>query len=206
MLSVNGDIMLRSVLLQGAFTTFLFLGAGQGDVTLAANQVLLQFLEITAFALDGFAFAAEAMVGAAVGAGLRADLRRGAVLASLWGAGGAVLMALVFWIIGPWMIDLLTTAPEVRIEARTYLVWVVLAPIIGIASWMLDGIYIGATWTRVMRNAMILSVAIYAGAVALLLPAFGNHGLWAALLVLLVARAVTLGLWYPRLEARVGSG
>jgi MATE family multidrug resistance protein len=77
--------------------------------------------------------------------------------------------------------------------------------VIGIASWMFDGIYIGATWTRPMRNAMLLSVAIYAGAMAILLPAFGNHGIWAALMVLLVARALTLGVRYPALERSVGT-
>ncbi len=204
MLSVNGDIMIRSVLLQGAFTTFLFLGAGQGDVTLAANQVLLQFLEITAYALDGFAFAAEATVGGAVGARNRASVRHASILASQWGAGGALLLGLLFWIAGPQIIDLMTTAPEVRQAARTYLPWLVLAPLLGIASWMLDGIFIGATWTREMRNAMLQSVAVYVLAVVLFVPAFGNHGLWGALMVLNVTRAITLGYRYPRLEASVG--
>ncbi len=201
--SVNGDIMVRSVLLQGAFTTFVFLGAGHGDVTLAANQVLMQFLEITAYALDGFAFAAEAMVGAAVGARARAEVRRAAILSSQWGAGGAVLLALLFLLDGPALIDLLATAPEVRAEARTYLPWVVLAPLIGIASWMFDGIYIGAAWTRAMRRAMLASVAIYLIALLILLPPFGNHGLWAALMALNIARAVTLGARYPALERSV---
>ena len=88
MVSVNGDIMLRSVLLQGSFTTFVFLGAGFGTVTLAANQVLMQFLEITAYGLDGFAFAAEALVGRAIGARSLGDLRRSVVISSQWGGGG----------------------------------------------------------------------------------------------------------------------
>ena len=79
-------------------------------------------------------------------------------------------MALAFLFLGPWLIDLMTTAPEVRAEARGYLPWIAAAPIVGIAAWMLDGIFIGATETRAMRNAMILSVAVYACAVALLLP------------------------------------
>jgi MATE family multidrug resistance protein len=203
MMRVNGDIMIRSVVLQGSFTAFLFLGADFGDVTLAANQVLLQFLEITAYALDGFAFAAEAMVGTAVGAGARGELRRASVLASQWGVGGSVVLGLGFWLLGPTIIDLMSTAPEVRIEARQYLAWASVAPMIGIASWMFDGIYIGATWTREMRNAMVQSVAIYICALFVLLPAFGNHGLWAALMVLNTARGLTLGLRYPRLEATV---
>ena len=202
MAAVNGDIMLRSVLLQASFTTFLFLGAGRGDVNLAANQVLLQFLEITAFALDGFAFAAEALVGAAMGARRRDRLRQSALLASYWGVGLSVPLAVFFALGGPVIIDVMTTAPEVRLAAREFLPWIVAAPLIGIGSWMLDGIFIGATETRAMRNAMLLSVAIYVAALAALVPAFGNHGLWAALMVLNAARAVTLGLRYPALEAR----
>jgi MATE family multidrug resistance protein len=204
MLSVSGDIMVRSVLLQCCFTAFIFLGAGQGDVTLAANQVLLQFLGITAFALDGFAFAAEALVGAGVGAADRAAVRRAAVVASQWGLGGALLLGLGFWGLGGAIIDLMTTAPEVRAEARRFLVWAALAPVIGVASWMYDGIYIGATWTRALRNAMLQSVAAHAVAVAVLLPTLGNHVLWAALMILNVARALTLALRYPALERGIG--
>jgi multidrug resistance protein, MATE family len=188
MLSVNGDIMLRSVLLQGSFTTFLFLGAGLGDGTLAANQVLLQFLSITAYALDGFAFAAESLVGQAVGARSRAAFRRAAVIASQWAAAGAIGLALVFGVAGGVIIDLMTTAPEVRAEARAYLPWLALAPLIGVASWMFDGIFIGATRTRAMLGTMAISVAVYVIALALLLPGFGNHGLWAALMVLNAVR------------------
>jgi len=205
MLAVNADIMVRSVILTLSFTTFLFLAADMGDVTLAANQVLLQFLEITAFALDGFAFSAEALVGSAVGAGSRARVRRAAVLTSQWGLIGAVVLALVFWLGGPMIVDLMTTSEAVRAEARDYRYWVAAAPVLGIASWMLDGIYFGATWTRAMRWAMLQSVAIYVLALALLVPWLGNHGLWLALMVLNVSRGVTLGLRYPGLERTVGA-
>ena len=204
MARVNGDILIRSVILQASFTSFLFLGAGLGDVTLAANQVLLQFLSITAYALDGFAFAAEALVGQTMGRRDRAGLRRAAVITSEWGVGAAVAMAAVFLFAGPWLIDLMATAPEVRAAARGYLGWVAAAPLIGIAAWMLDGIFIGATETRALRNAMGVSVAVYAAAVAIMLPRWGNDGLWAALMVLNLTRGVTLGARYPALEARAG--
>ncbi|MFT5637737.1 MAG: MATE family multidrug resistance protein [Paracoccaceae bacterium] len=90
---------------------------------------------------------------------------------------------------------------DVQAEARVYLGWIVLAPVIGIASWMLDGIFIGATRTRDMRNAMFLATLIYVASVWVLLPAFGNHGLWGAMMIFFVARAVTLGVRYPALEA-----
>ncbi len=203
---VNTDIMLRSVLLQASFTTFLFFGAGLGDVPLAANQVLQQFLAITAYALDGFAFAAETLVGQAVGARSRPALRRAAVLASVWGGAGALLMALVFAATGGLIIDIMTTAPDVRAEARVYLPWLVAAPLIGVASWMFDGIFIGATQTRAMLRAMTVSVAGYGVAVAVLMPVFGNHGLWAAFMVLNALRGITMALAYPALEARITTG
>lgn len=202
MLRVNTDIMIRSVILQASFTTFLFLGAAEGDAKLAANQVLLQFLEITAYALDGFAFAAESLVGQAVGARAPRQLRRAAVVCAQWGVGGAAALGVVFWVFGGVLIDTMTTAPEVRAEARHYLPWVGLAPLLGIAAWMFDGIFIGATLTREMRNAMLLSVAVYVGALLTLVPAFGNHGLWAALMVLNLARGASLARLYPRAEAK----
>ena len=200
MMRVNGDIMLRSILLQGAFTSFIFLGARFGDVTLAANQVLIQFLEITAFALDGFAFAAESLVGQAVGARSALRVRRASIVTSQWGVGGSLALGLFFWLAGPWIIDLMTTEPNVRLAARAYLPWVAIAPVIGIASWMFDGIFIGATLSREMRNAMLVSVGIYIVALLALTAALGNHGLWAALMVLNLARGFTMGAFYSRAE------
>lgn len=204
MVQVNADIMLRSMLLTVSFASFLFLAADFGDITLAANQVLLQFLEITAFALDGFAFSAEALVGAAVGAKARTRVRRAAVITSQWGVGGAFILCVSFWLVGGLLIDLMTTSPEVRAEARLYLTWAALAPLLGIASWMLDGIFIGATWTRAMRWAMLQSVTVYAIALLITVPTLGNHGLWLSLMILNVTRGLTLGYRYPALEKNVG--
>ncbi|CAM4087397.1 MATE family efflux transporter [Palleronia rufa] len=201
---VNGDILLRSLMLQAIFVSFLLTGARFGDVTLAANQILLQFLEITAYAMDGFAFAAEAIVGGALGRGRRDLFRRGAVVSSVWGAltGGA--LAVLFLLAGGWVIDVMTTAPPVRSEARGFLPYMVAAPILGCAAWMLDGIFIGATRTADMRNMMALSFAVYVAAALALVPTLGNHGLWLAFLTSFVARGVTLGWRYPALERSVG--
>ncbi len=206
MLQVNVDIMLRSVLLQIAFLSFLFLGAGLGDVTLAANQVLMQFLYITAFALDGFAFAAESLVGQAMGARDPGALRRTVWLSGLWAGAVVLLLAAVFALSGPFLIDLMTRAPDVRVAARVYLIWLVLGPVIGVASWMLDGVFIGATRTRDMRDAMLVSTLIYGASVVILLPLFGNHGLWAAMMILFAARALTLMQRYPALLRAAGVG
>ncbi|MDF1716349.1 MAG: MATE family efflux transporter [Antarcticimicrobium sp.] len=203
MLAVNGDILLRSLLLQAIFVSFLFIGSGFGDVTLAANQVLMQFLTFSAFALDGFAFTAETLVGQALGARARDRLRRAAVMSSAWGLVIVLALSLAFALAGGAIIDLMTTAPEVRQAARGFLPYAVAAPLLGVAAFMLDGIFIGATATRDMRNMMAASFAVYAVALALLVPVLGNHGLWLALLISFVARAITLGLRYPALEARV---
>ena len=200
---VNGDIMIRSVILQIGFVSFLFLGSSFDDVTLAANQVLLQFLYITSYAMDGFAIAAEALVGQAMGARARPTLRRAVIMTSQWAAALVVVLAIVFTVFGGGLIDVMTTSTEVRVVAMQYLPWMIVAPILGGASWMLDGIFIGATRSRDMRNMMILSFGVYLIALAALLPTFGNHGLWAALIIFFVARGVTLGFKYPELEASV---
>ncbi|HEY0212177.1 MAG TPA: MATE family efflux transporter [Paenirhodobacter sp.] len=206
MARVNTDIMIRSVLLQGCFVAFLFLGAGEGDIDLAANQLLLQFLEITAYVLDGFAFAAETLVGQAVGGRDPHGVRRASIMAGGWGLGGAVVLCLAFLLAGPMVIDLMTTAPEVRIAARDYLPWLWFVPLIGLAGWMYDGIFVGATLTREMRNAAIFSVAVYAVVVSITLPLFGNHGLWAALMALYVARGISMARLYPRAERAAEAG
>ncbi|MFN3208394.1 MAG: MATE family efflux transporter [Roseovarius sp.] len=203
MMAVNRDILLRSLMLQGIFISFLLIGGDFGDVTLAANQVLLQFLNISSHALDGFAFAAEALVGQAFGKGDVARLRRGALLTSLWALAIVMLMALGFAIWGGAIIDLMAKAPEVQAEARMYLAYVCIAPVVGVAPFMLDGIFIGATRAGDMRNMMALSLALYVLAAMVLVPWLGNHGLWLALLVSFVARGVTLWLRYPALEGSV---
>ena len=203
MAKVNSDILIRSVLLEIAFVSFLFLGSSFDDATLAANQVLIQFLNITAYAMDGFAFAAEALVGKALGAKNRLIFRRSAVMTSQWGFGSVVVMALAFYVFGNTIINVMTTAEDVRAVSYEYLPWMVLAPLVGAAAWMLDGIFIGATRTADMRNMMFISFCVYLIALALLLPKYGNHGLWASLIIFSIARGVTLAYKYPKLEASV---
>lgn len=199
---VNRDILIRSLLLEAIVVSFMFFGAGFGDEVLAANQVLLQFLMITAYGMDGFAFAAETLVGQAMGARKRAALRSSAQLAGLWGLGLGLLTALGFAVFGGWIIDLMTTADLVRSAARAYLPWMVAMPLLSAAAWIFDGIFIGATATRDMRNMMLVSFVVYVAAVAALVPMLGNHGLWLALMISFVARGISLGLRYPALEAR----
>jgi len=198
---VNRDILIRSFLLEAIFLSFLFTGSNMGNVPLAANQILVQFIHVTAFAMDGFAFAAETLVGQAMGARDRGRLRRSAVITSQWGLVIALVLALAFALAGPAVIDTMTTAPDVQAEAKGYLVWMVIAPIAGWAAWMLDGIFIGATRTGDMARMMAVSALIYACAAVVLVPTLGNHGLWIALIISFIARGVTLATRYPALEA-----
>ena len=202
---VNGDILIRSVLLQGIFISFLFLASDFGDVTLAANQVLLQFLYITSYGLDGFAFAAETLVGQALGQQNRQRLRRAALLSAFWAGLTGLMLAIGLAVLGGWIVDIMTTADAVRAAARDYLPWMIAAPLVGFAAWILDGIFIGATRTRDMRNMMLVSTVIYAISAAALVPPLGNTGLWAALMISFVARACTLAWRYRALEASVAA-
>lgn len=205
MIAVNTDILIRSLLLEAIFVSFMFMGAGQGDVTLAVNQVLLQFLMIASFALDGFAFSAEALVGKAFGRGDRVQLRRAALLASGWGMAAAVCMAVGFAALGGVIVDAMTTAVQVRAQARAYLPYLVVLPVIACAAFMLDGIFVGATRSRDMRNMMAVSFGVYLVCVALLVPAYGNHGLWMAMLISFMVRGITLGARYRALERAAAS-
>lgn len=200
MIKLNSDILVRSLLLQAMFVSFLFTGSSLGDVTLAANQVLMQFLMITAYGLDGFAFAAEALVGKAMGAKRRTILRRAALLTTFWGFVTCVPLTIAFAIFGPAIIDLMAKAPDVQTTARLYLPYLLAVPLLGCAAFMLDGIFIGATRSRDMRNMMIVSFIIYVICVLLMVPIYGNHGLWISLLVSFVVRGITLGIRYPALE------
>ncbi|WP_418317016.1 MATE family efflux transporter [Piscinibacter sakaiensis] len=197
-LAVNRDIMVRTLALLAVFVWFMAQGARQGDVLLAANAVLMQFVSVAAYFLDGIAFATEALVGRAVGARRRRQLGAVVRLTSGWALVLAALASLVFIGLGPTLIDALTVDPAVRQSAREHLWWAGLAPLAGVASFQLDGIFIGATRSAEMRNAMLQSLVLFLLGWWLLQP-WGNHGLWAALHVSYAARTMTLLRHMPRL-------
>ncbi|MFP3921473.1 MAG: MATE family efflux transporter [Dichotomicrobium sp.] len=206
MVSVNGDIMIRTLSLLFAFSFFTAQGARSGDFILAANAILMHFMSVAAYFLDGVAYATEALTGKAIGARNPARFADAVRLSSIWAAGLSVATGAVFWLGGDAVIDAMTVTEAVRATARDYLPWAAAAPVVGVACFQLDGIFIGATRTRDMRNMMLVSLGIYLVAWAVLTPSFGNHGLWAALMVLFVARAVTLGLRLPALKHAAFAG
>ena len=195
-LGLNADIFLRTICLVFAFAYFTAQGARMGDVLLAANAVLLNFQIFMAHGLDGFAHAAQALVGRAIGARDHAALRQSIRLSSIWALASAVGFALVYWVAGEGIIALLTGIQEVRLAAADYLAWSIAMPLLSVAAYQFDGIFLGATLGRQMRNAMIVSLAIYLGLCWILIPAWGNHGLWFALAAFMVARGMTLGALY----------
>lgn len=203
MLSVNADVMIRTLLLVGAIAVFSALGARSGDVILAANAVLWNLFLIGGFFLDGFATAAETLCGQAVGARNEHGFRHAARLSILWCIAFGVAVSGAFLALGHAFIDTVTTSPEVRDMARTYLVPAALAPLVASVPFAYDGIYIGSTWTRAMRNLMIVATAIYALALGLSqVGGFGNAGLWLSFLTLLAARGASQALAYPGLARR----
>jgi MATE family multidrug resistance protein len=198
MLAVNRDIMIRTASLITAFLFFTAQGARAGDMTLAANAVLNNFLLISAFFLDGLANAAEQLCGRAYGARDRSGFSGAVRLVLIWGFGFAVAVAAIFALFGPLLIEMMTASVEVRRIARDYLPFVIFAPLLGVFAFAYDGVYIGATWARDMRNLMVLSLLIFLAA-WLALRSFGNAGLWGALLVHYAARGGLEALRYPAL-------
>jgi MATE family multidrug resistance protein len=198
MLAVNRDIMIRTASLIAVFLFFTAQGARAGDVTLAANAVLNNFLLISAFFLDGLANAAEQLCGRAHGARARDEFLGATRLVISWGFAFALAVTASYVLFGPVLVDIMTASEEVRREARGYLWLVALAPVLGVFAFAYDGIYIGATWARDMRNLMVLSLLIFFGA-WLALKSFGNAGLWGALLVNYAARGGLQALRYPAL-------
>ncbi len=198
MLSVNRDLMVRTLCLIFGFAWFTNQGAKAGDIVLATNAILLQFVGFSAFLLDGFALAAEALAGQAFGARDRKLLTRVLVYTTQFAAATAVLLALAVGILGDAIVQLLTNVDEVRNESATYLGWAIAAPLTAAWCYVLDGMFVGATRTRDMRNAMLVSLIIYLGAWWLLRES-GNHGLWLSLHLYFVARGLSLSACLPSL-------
>lgn len=198
MLAINRDIMIRTAALIAAFLFFSAQGARSGDVVLAANAVLHNFTLVGAFFLDGLANAAEQLCGKAFGARNRPAFARTARLVTLWGFVFGATVTLIFSLFGTPAIDLMTASAEVRATAYQFMWLAALTPLCGVMAFCFDGFYIGATWTRDMRNLMVLSFVIYLGVWAATRP-LGNTGLWLAVLAFFAARGALQAARYPAL-------
>ncbi len=203
MIAINTDIMIRTLALLALFTWFANAGARLGAVPLAANHILMQFVGISAFVLDGFAFTAEARVGAAVGAGSPDDFKRAARLTGEFSLAGGLLFSVLIWMTGDAFVRLITQDAATRATAAAMLPFCALIPVLGAPSWLLDGIFIGATRGRALRNAAVAVTLAYLATDWWLRP-WGNIGVWIALLASYVYRAISLGIFLPALLRQIG--
>ncbi|MCZ4338343.1 MATE family efflux transporter [Shewanella colwelliana] len=203
LLGLNRDIFIRSLCLQAAFAFMTFKGASLGDNTVAANAVLLNLLLLISYALDGIAYYAEAEVGRAFGERNQTRLTEAVTLATLWSGISAILFMLFFALWGRDIIQLLTSLDAVQSEAYQYLQWIVWLPILSFASYLFDGVYIGAAQGAAMRNTMIISTFGVFFPTWFTLQSYGNHALWAAMSMFMLARSITLAMHYRyRLKCR----
>ncbi|EKE77514.1 MATE family efflux transporter DinF [Gallaecimonas xiamenensis] len=198
LLSLNRDILLRSFCLQLCFVFITFQGARMGDQVVAANAVLLNFLLLISYALDGIAYAAEALTGRAVGQGDEKALRYWVRLCGQWSLAFALAFVALFGFFGEGIIALLTDLPAVRQTAAQYLGWVVALPLVALWCYLFDGVFIGATRGRAMRNSMVLSTFGVFFPVWWLAQGLGNHGLWLALTAFMAMRGLSLWWLYRR--------
>lgn len=193
--AVNVDIFIRTVCLVFTFAFFTSASAAIDSLTLAANQILLQYLSLMSYAVDGFAFAAESLVGRYIGARDSTHLRKSVRYLFYWGIGFGAAFALVYGLMGRELLRIFTDQEEIIQAALPYVWWIVAISLAGSVAYMWDGVYIGATATVPMRNMMLIStIVIFLPVYYLTLSSVGNHGLWLALLLFMVARGITLGL------------
>ena len=204
LMGTNTNIFIRTASMVVGFNFFANAAAGEGEVFLAGNHILMQFVTIVALVLDAYAHTAEAAAGSAYGAKDRARFDRAVRVTAEFSVVSALALSLIIYLGGGVVIDLMTTEAAVRASAKAFLPYCALTPVLGFAAWHLDGIFIGVTATRAMRNAGVVSLLLYLGIHYLLEPRFGPHGIWVAFLAYYVVRALTLAVAFPSLRRNLG--
>lgn len=196
-LAINGNLFVRTVSLMFTFGFVTAQGARQGGLILAANAILMNLQNLLSFALDGFAHAAEALAGRAVGARSRRALKQSVRLTLLWSVYVAVGFSLLFLATGPLFINTLTDLPAVRETTLRYLPWLIASPLVSVWSFLYDGVFVGATRAREMRDIMLVSTfVVFMPAAWLALPFLGNHGLWLAFMLFMASRGIGMHYYY----------
>jgi MATE family multidrug resistance protein len=198
--ALNRDIFLRTLGLVAAYAWFTRTGARQGETILAANALLMNLHMIASYGLDGFANATEALVGEAIGAKRQSDFHKILRASTLSAFAVAALISLTYLILGPWLVSLFTNQETVRLLALHYLPWAVALPVVAVWGFQLDGVFIGATRARELRDSMLLSFAGFWLMAVLFQRWMGNHGLWCAFLGFMILRGGNLALRLPRIE------
>ena len=199
-MSLNSDIFIRTFCLVFAFAFFDNQSAILGDLTLAVNGVLLQFTFWMSYGIDGFGYASESLVGKYYGAKQPNKLRQAIRLSFLWGMGFAIIYSLLYAIFGESLLYIFTNQMNIIEAAKPYLIWLVIFPLVATPAYIWDGVYIGLTASKAMRNTMILALIIYLifFSIQYQFTDWGNHGLWAALIVLMIGRGIVQWFWFKR--------
>lgn len=196
---VNTDIFIRTFCIILVFTFFTSKSASINDTILAVNSLLIQLLLFFSFFIDGFAFAGEALVGKFVGSREKANLKKVVRLLFYWGFGLAIIFTLVYWPGVNIILKLLTSQKEILESAQPFLPWVIAIPLASFASFIWDGIYIGATSSRAMRNTLLISTfAVFAPIFYFLNPLLGNHALWMGMVMFMFARGIAQTALYRK--------
>jgi multidrug resistance protein, MATE family len=206
LLRINGNLFVRTLALMFTFAFVTVQGARMGSVFLAANALLMNFQWLTAYALDGIANAAEALVGKAIGAHDHAGFRRAVRRTLAWSLGFGALFSLAFWILGPAIVRTLTSLPEIRAVALEHLPWMILLPLVSVWSFFYDGVFVGATLSREMRVVMTTTALLVFIPVWYFTRDLGNHGLWLAFTAFMVMRGLGMHLWFNRLKETLAHG
>jgi MATE family multidrug resistance protein len=199
------DFMVRTLLLIACFAFFINQSARVSDEVLAANMVLLNFITLMAYVLDGFANATEVLSGQAVGANSRQMLVDALSYSGIWALLAAVSFSLIYGVWGSAIVALMTSLTSVQDIAQHYLIWVIIAPLVGVWSYLMDGLFVGATLGKEIRNTMIFSTLVCYFPMTFMLQDWGGHGLWAALIIFLAARGLSQGIYLPRLLKRLSA-
>ncbi len=196
----NVNILIRSLVLEATVISYVFLGSTLGTVVLASNHILFQFVHICSYALDAFAFSAEALIGSSYGQKSKSKIRSAALKCTFWAFICGIALTLFFSIWGDELIFIMVKNEIIQKSSQEYLFWMAITPLTGFLSFMLDGIFIGSTKTRYMRKAMIQSFVVFCTFIALLFPILENHGLWICINIFFIARAIFLLRYYPFVE------
>ena len=203
LIAINGYIFIRTILLMTALSLVMRLAGALGEVEMAASHVVMQYMLLISLGLDGFAHATEALAGSAWGDGKARVFRRWVKLTGIWAFAASVAYALLFWLAGNATTDLLTDIPAVRVAVGQLMSLVIALPVVAVACYQFDGVYIAATAGAAMMVTMAIAFAIYIIVLNPMTTRWGLEGLWAAILIFMGARGISQAIWYPRLESKL---
>jgi MATE family multidrug resistance protein len=203
LIAINGFIFIRTILLMTALSLIMRIAGGLGEIEMAASHVVMQYMLLISLGLDGFAHATEALAGAAWGNGKSAEFRRWVKLTGIWAIAASLVYAVGFWLGGNAITALLTDIAEVRLSVEALMPLVIALPVVAVACYQFDGVYIAATAGAAMMVTMAVAFAIYIFVLNPMTVRWGLGGLWGAVLIFMAARGIAQAIWYPRLESKL---